>query len=322
MKSLLTLFGALALLFVNSIAFADNVQTPVTPTLAAGPAPLPIDQMRAAIYTKEFAKRFALPDPASGTEPLDGIQAIEYGMREVSGKDVDDIGERKTYACELAIYFDSTLPIAWPEEARASVSVIPSIRPPLLFNWTRERFLKLSVQDRARISDRWQRYLNLAALVVTDADHEKTGSQISVSWREYDREAFSGLAYAKLSIGCSMTGRVVESAIRQLGRVSLWLKHAKASGYLNTEATARPDEVIKTRLPQGFIERILPWVQAGERFNAQSITEHDRINREQRARRAAKQIDDDLARRQSHPAETQQLLDVMKRMDEAAQGRR
>lgn len=321
MKYLLILLGALLWLQPISPAFADSTPAAATQQTVS-PAPLPIEEMRAAIYTKEFARRFALPDPAPGTEPLDGVQAIEYGMWLTKGKGlIDDIGELKTYDCELAIYFDNTLSIVWPEEARASVSTIPSIRPSLLFNWTRERILKLSVQDRQRLDGRiW--HLNLAALVVTDTAYEKTGSQISVSWREYDRDAFAGLAYAKLSIGCSMTGRVIESAVRQKGRASLWLKHAKASSdNINTDKP-RADEVVKLRLPQGFIERILPWIQAGERFNAQSITEHDRINREQRAHRAAKQIDEELARRRRDPAETQQLLDVMKRMDEAAQGRR
>lgn len=323
MKFLNILFGILTLLLAHSIVFADNVQAPAMPLAAASPAQLPVDQMRAATYTKAFAKRFVLPDPVPGTEPMDGVQAIEYGMWLAKGKgQIDDIGELRTYDCELSIYFDNTLPIAWPEEARASTSTIPSpsTRPPLLFTWTRERFLKVSAQDRKKMDERWTRYLNLAQLVVTDAAYDKTGSMTSADWVEYDREAFADLAYAKLSIGCSMTDRVIESALRQKGRVSLWLKHTKASGYIKTD-NPRPDEVVKLRLPQEFIERVLPWIKAGATYNAQSIAEHDRINRDQRASRAAKQIDKDLARGRD-PGKTKQLLDLMKRMDDAAQGRR
>lgn len=321
MKPLLIVLPALLCLSSIGPVLADSV--PVASTQqAATPAPLPIDQMRAAIYTKEFARRFALPEPAPGTEPMDGIQAIEYSMEEISSKgQFGDIGERKVRSCLIALYFDNTLPVAWPEEASAGVSDIPTKKPQFFSHMPKERFLNLSEQDRRSMNERWTRYLNLAQLVVTDAAYDKTGSMTSVDWEEYDRKAFAGLAYAKISIGCSMTDRVIESAIRQKGRVSLWLKHAKARGYINTD-NPRPDEVVKLRLPQEFIEHVLPWIKAGATNNAQSIKEYDRINREQRASRAAKRIDEELARRRRDPGETQQLLDVMKRMDEAAQGRR
>ncbi len=44
------------------------------------PSPLPIERMRATAYTKEFAKRFALPDPEPGTEPSGGVQTMEFAV--------------------------------------------------------------------------------------------------------------------------------------------------------------------------------------------------------------------------------------------------
>ncbi|MBK6553531.1 MAG: hypothetical protein IPP18_16255 [Rhodocyclaceae bacterium] len=311
------------LLCLSSVApvFADTSPVPTTqPT--ASPAPLPIDQMRAAIYTKEFARRFALPDPAPGTEPMDGVQAIEYGMWLAKGKGlIDDIGELRTYDCELSIYFDNSLPIAWPEDARAGTSRIPATLPPLLFTWTRERFLKLSEQDRRDMDERSLRYGRLARLSTSDFDDQKRGGSLDVTWHEYDRKAFVGLAYAKLSIGCSMTGRLLDRFLKHGSSIELWLKKAGAKDYRRALAID-PNDFIRLRVPLPFVERILPWVQAGEQFNAQSITEYDGINRDQRAHRATKQIDDELARQRRAPGETTKLLDVMKRMDEAAQGRR
>ena len=79
---------------------------------AADAPPLAIDHMRAAVYTKEFAKRFALPNPEPGTEPSGGMQAMEFAV---------EPGPKHSfgYNCKLKLYLDSKLPIAYPEEGVA-----------------------------------------------------------------------------------------------------------------------------------------------------------------------------------------------------------
>lgn len=276
--------------------------------------PLPIETMRAAIYTKEFADRFALPPPEPGTEPLDGIQALEFGMHLVRGGNMG-------YGCDLVLYFDNTLPIAWPEASRASVIAIPSQDTLLISSkMPQERYMKISETDRKHMGARAMEYVLLARLVTSDFESQKRGGSLDAEWHEYDRERFPGVAYAKLSIGCSMTAGMLESFLKYGKGIQLWMKRAGAKDYKKYMGV-NPDDFIKVALPLNFIERVLPWVKVGQDYNRIEREDRWRLNRERVAREAAKRLEAN-DRELRDPEQAKQLLEVMKRMDESAQGRR
>lgn len=74
-----------------------------TPLLPDPPAPpIPVEQMRAFGYTKEFAKRFALPEPKPAWEPGEGLLAVEFRVEPIPGP-------RGLYGCDFRLYLDSRL---------------------------------------------------------------------------------------------------------------------------------------------------------------------------------------------------------------------
>lgn len=81
------------LLFANPIGTRASDQPP----------PLPIEEMRAVVYTKAFAKRFALPEP----EPEGGVQAMEFAGEDAKAKYPHK--RFATYQCVLKVYLN--LPI-------------------------------------------------------------------------------------------------------------------------------------------------------------------------------------------------------------------
>ena len=73
---------------------------------------LPLNEMRVAVYTKAFAERFGLPDPVPGTEPSDGLEAIEFAIEKGPSW-------CPHYFCNLYLYVDNSLPVKYPEEGVA-----------------------------------------------------------------------------------------------------------------------------------------------------------------------------------------------------------
>lgn len=269
------------------------------------PEPLPIETMRAAVYTKAFAKRFALPDPEPGTEPTGVIQGMEFHIRphRVMAR----------YSCDLILYLDNTLPIAWPEDARASVSGIPTQDTLLMSNVPRERFLKLSVEDR-RHSFKRETLWNMRARIVTpDFEYPKRGGAFDVTYREYNREFFPGMAFVKLDIGCSFTGRQLEKFLAHSPSIELWLLKTGGRNYtdIGVEGVDRSD-FVRLALPRTFLERVLPWINAGEDYNMAVFEDEARRERLQRMKEAEQQMkewDKELA----GPEARRQLGETLKR---------
>lgn len=244
------------------------------------PDPLPIETMRAAVYTKAFAKRFALPDPEPGTEPGGAIQGMEFQIvpHRIGG-----------YACDLILYLDNTLSIAWPEDARASVSGIPTQDTLLMSNVPRERFLAMSVEDRKYSFERGSRYGRLVRLSTPDYQHLKQGGSLDVTIREYDKTFFPGLAYLKLDIGCTMTGTQLERFLQYGKGVELWFKKQEGKDYrqyLITDAT----DFLRVPLPTSFLERVAPWIKAAQDYNMVVDLDEIRRNRPQRMKEAEQQM--------------------------------
>lgn len=269
------------------------------------PDPLPIETMRAAVYTKAFAKRFALPDPEPGTEPTGAIQGLEFQIRPTRGM--------AGYSCYLTLFLDNTLPIAWPEEARASVSGIPTQETQLLHNMPRERFLAMSIADRKYSSARVSLYGRKARIATPDHEYQKRGGSYDVTYREYDREFYPGVAYAKLEIDCGLSGTEFEKylAYALAPHVEVWLLKVGGQDYRYAGGLMR-DDFIRLPLPRNFIERVLPWIKAGAGYN--KIEFEDRIRRERAQRmkeseRQMKEWDKELA----DPAVRRELGEFLQR---------
>lgn len=247
------------------------------------PDPLPIETMKAAVYTKAFAKRFVLPDPEPGTEPSGAIQGMEFQIRphRVMAR----------YSCDLILYLDNTLPIAWPEEARASVSGIPTQDTLLMSNAPRERFLAMSENDR-RHSFKRETLWNMHARIVTpDYEYQKRGGSFDATYREYNREFFPGVAYVKLDIGCTMTGTQLERFLQHGKGVELWLLKTGGRNYtdIGVQGVDRND-FVRLPLPRNFIERILPWIKAGQDYNKIVFEYEVKRDRPQRMKEAEQQM--------------------------------
>lgn len=241
------------------------------------PDPLPIETMRAAVYTKAFAKRFVLPDPEPGTEPTGAIQGMEFSMEEIPASGVY---ARPLYACDLILYLDNTLPIAWPEEGRAGAKRIMARHPQLFSHMSRERFLAMSVEDRRHSGERISRYGRLVRLSTPDYQRLKQGGSLDVDIKEYDREFFPGIAYLKLYIGCTMTGTQLERFLRYGKGVELWFKKPEGKDYRQYPVTDATD-FFRVPLPLFFLERVLPWIKAGQDYNKIVLIEETQRNRPQ-----------------------------------------
>jgi len=250
------------------------------------PDPLPIETMKAAVYTKAFAKRFVLPDPEPGTEPSGAIQGMEFSMEEIPP---GSVYARPLYACDLILYLDNTLPIAWPEEGRAGAQRIMSIHPQLFSHMNRERFLAMSVEDRRHSGERISRYRRLAWLAVPDTEASKGGGLSDATYSEYDREFYPGIAYIKLDIGCSYTAQAIDSALQHYPTVSVWLKRVGGKDYRKAFVKGSED-FLQIALPRNFIERILPWIKAGRDYNKIVLMEETQRNRPQRMKEAEQQM--------------------------------
>lgn len=252
------------------------------------PDPLPIETIKAAVYTKAFAKRFVLPDPEPGTEPTGAIQGMEFSMEEIPP---GGVYARPLYACHLILYLDNTLPIAWPEEGRAGARKIMSRHPQLFSHMSRERFLKLSENDRRHSGSRGTFYNMRARIVTPDYEYQKRGGSFDATYLEYDREFYPGVAYVKLDIGCNLTGRQLEKYLAYASYPELWLLKTGGRNYtdINVQGVDRND-FIHLPLPRNFFVRILPWIKAGADFNRIVLMEETQRNRLQRMKEAEQQM--------------------------------
>lgn len=233
---------------------------------------LPIDQMRATVYTKAFAKRFALPDPELGTEPEGGIQAMEFAVEDAKARYPHK--RFATYQCVLKLYIDSSLPVAYPEEGIAGSHHL-LIQPSHFFMWPNpdnKRWLSFSEKDRLHFNERNSRY-NRTAFLATPDYRWKPGGDISTRegfaagmfYEEYHRDLFPGLAYLKIDTTCPSY-----SSMEKLEVIQVWLKREGGRDY-RKQLREEPEDFLKFTIPQPFYRKILPWFTETARYNAEII---------------------------------------------------
>lgn len=232
------------------------------------PALLPIEQMRAVAYTKEFAKRFALPDPEPGTEPSGGIQAMEFAV---------EPGAKHSfgYNCKLKLYVDSGLSIAYPEEgiAGAESMLIQSIH---FFLWPdpdNKRWLRLSKKDRRHFSDRKSRYWERARWATPGYRYQEQGASMSIFFEEYHRELFPDISYIKLDTTCP-----AYSWVEKVSSIQLWIERQGGKDY-TLVTRVESDDFHKFSVPNHLWIQIRPWMKAAAEYNKVLIEQNNKRQR-------------------------------------------
>ncbi len=252
---------------------------------AEKPAPLPIERMRAVAYTKEFAKRFALPDPEPGTEPEGGLQAMEFAVE--PGK----FGNPRYY-CKLSLYLNSQLAIAYPEEGMSGST--------LMFNSHLHFFARLpegnkrwsqwSVEDRKHFNERQTLYTNHVWLATPDYPgyfderSKKPFAATSMFYDEYHRDLFPGLAYLKIDMGCP-----AYSWLDKVEAIQIWIKWEGAKDY-SRELRKDPADFLKFSLPMSFYKKIISPIKVASGYNSKILNEDIRQNREKRMHESDKYL--------------------------------
>ncbi len=251
------------LLFVLSLGFS------IAPAAGAdkpGPsASLPIEQMRAVAYTKDFAQRFALPAPEPGTEPSGGIQAMEFA--------VESNPNAPYYYCKLYLYLDNTLPIAYPE-GETGIQYLPSRRTQLMTFDAQTRWLRLSEKDRRHFSERKSRYWERARWATPDYRYQEQGASTSIFFEEYHRELFPDISYIKLDTTC-----LAYSWVEKAPSIQLWIERQGGKDYTLVTRVESGD-FHKFSVPNHLWGQIRSWMKAAAGYNS-VLTEQN--NKRQRA---------------------------------------
>lgn len=242
------------------------------------PAPLPVEQMRALAYTKEFARRFRLPEPAPGAEPSGGLQAIEFFIEK------GPPWASEFYYCRFKLYVDSTLPIAYPEPGSGGTKRL------LLYVWhfflwpdpDNRRWLSFSEADRRHHAERQSAYDGLAAIATPDYEFQKRGGYEDIGFDEYYRELFPGLSYIQLSTGCFSARKLSRRPEWQL-----WLKKEGGRDY-RRQLRIHSEDFVKFTLPQPFLQKMIAFSEQGNRYN-DAVHELELKQQRERAARSGAQ---------------------------------
>ena len=206
---------------------------------------LPIQEMRATAYTKAFAKRFGLPPPTPGTEPDNGLEALEVRVQRL--REWTNI-----YSMTLALYLDSRLPIKLPENGPAGTQamVLSSYH---FFDtpFSNEQFLKWPIEDRRYIGKLNGGY-NVAYLATMDYESpNKRGALDSIQYEEYHAELLPGLTYIRL--------KFFEPLL--LGKpytdVGVFLQRATKGDH--EQLSFDPGDFLKFRLPDHILTKMKEW---------------------------------------------------------------
>lgn len=238
------------------------------------PAALPIEQMRAAVYTKDLAKRFALPDPEPGTEPSGGAQAMEFAVEAQSKR-------QQMYVCTLKLYFDNSLPVAYPEEGVTGTRSVLA-QSTHFFLWpdpTGKHWMSFSEKDRRYFSEREGLYTGMRMAYMATPDYrwknynlknggdlwKQEGFATGMFYEEHRRDLFPGLAYLKLKMACPSSSAPTYPDIEKLAVVQVWLKRQGSRNRNQMDET--PEDYLRFTIPQSFYRKIITWAKEAAHYN-------------------------------------------------------
>lgn len=257
---------AVALVFVlGCVSSAIGQPTPLPADPPA--APVPVEKMRAFGYTKEFAKRFALPEPEPGWEPGEGLLAVEFRVQPIPGG-------RGLYDCDFKLYLDSKFDIAFPEPGLSSSSELYTYRTHSFIS--REKGAPdISQPDRRAHGERQRAFGQLAAIATSDYVMGKRGALTSSPLLEFVRDLFPGVNYVQAS-DCMFAFWLSHRE----SDLKAWVKKSTGKDY--TRTTERdPNDFYQFPLPPALIAKARPWAEWVRQSNH---FVHEKDAREQRER--------------------------------------
>ena len=248
---------------VSSMPTAIAQGTPLPPT-----PPIPVEQMHAFGYTKEFAKRFALPEPEPGWEPGDGLLAVEFSVRPIPGP------WRPLYTCAFKLYIDSKFDIAFPEPGLSGLNELYTSRThPFIAR--RKNEPDIPEADRRAHGERQRAFGQLAAVATSDYVMDKSGALTSSPLLEFVRELFPGVHYVQAS-DCMFAFWLS----RRESDLNVWVKKSTGKDYTRT-AMRDPNDFYQFPLPHALIAKARPWA---EWVSQNNHFIHEEEAREQRER--------------------------------------
>lgn len=227
---------------------------------------LPIQEMRATAYTKAFAQRFGLEPPAPGTEPSNGLEAMELRverLREWSN----------FYSFALYLYLDSRLPVKLPESGMAGNKRM-LLSPYHFFAQPHAQWMKWSVEDR-RYSSKLDGNYNMKAFLATmDYVPDKKGAIDSIQYDEFHKELLPGITYIRLDV---LSPLILNKPYTNVG---IFLQQSTETEYRN-KIYIEPGEFLKFKIPDHLYARMKEWNMKMEPVNSKvmhEIREKKKIN--------------------------------------------
>ena len=254
-----------------SSAIAQNAAPPPSP-----PAPpIPVEQMRAFAYTKEFANRFALPEPEPGWEPGEGLLAVEFRVLRIPGERLYGVpAGQSVYRCDFKLYIDGRLDIAFPEPGLSGSS---KLYTDLTHSFiAREKGVPdIPEADRRAHFARQTAFLQLSAFATDDYEPSKRGALLSSGPREFVRDLFPGVHYMDAH-NCSFARWLSHRETT----VKVWVKKSTGKDY-RRDLAQDPNDFYQFTLPPALIAKARPWAEWVSQNN-HFVDEKD--GREQRER--------------------------------------
>jgi hypothetical protein len=205
---------------------------------------LPLKELRIAAYTKAFADRFGLPEPAPGTEPSGGLEAIEFAIEK--GRFAP------YYYCNFYLYVNSDLPIKYPEEGVAGEKYM-LIKGTHFFARTQEQWMRWPKNDRLHFNDRQGAYHRKANLASMNYIPGKQGAITDLYYREFYKTILPGLAYIKLD--CSPPSLMIKEPKRNVG---IWLQRESNADYRGRIHVDTGD-FLKFEIPDQVFQKVREW---------------------------------------------------------------
>jgi hypothetical protein len=231
--------------------------------------PVPVQEMQVAAYSKEFAKRFNLPDSEPGFELSTPVHGLRFSVELLHMSAELNV---PVYGCRLQVYFDKTLPVAFPTEAKTWSRRIYSLnRQRWLMNKPGPKLLP----DQVQIADKGSMANRLVAIATPNYEWGKRGHRSTHFIELYDREFVPGLAYMEIAVLCPSPALVSNPA-----GLELWLKKEGASDFRT--AQMNNNAFHKYSIPKEMLSLLVPWLSWHREYTLILGREEARIKREKR----------------------------------------
>jgi hypothetical protein len=227
-------------------------------TYAQGQLVQELETVKLQAYSKDFARRFALPEPKVKMEPTSGLQAIEFTVEKQKGQGF--------YWCVLKTYLDSSLPIAYPPGGNSGSRELVEQWEHFIFdnNVENKRWLALGVEDRRHFSAQ-NSFGRRAALASPNVDWPKSGYWAGLVYDAFYRELFSGVSYVKFGSPCG-----TYAAGKGHSPPQLWIERVGGKDYTQV-VKPDPQDFLKLEMPAAFYEATIKWAVAADGYNRKLI---------------------------------------------------